>query len=367
MNHKRYIISIVFTAALLIVALNAVYGQFDFPEAVNDGDSLTAMRKEVEDLTIPYQRRLAVARQIKDQTGVLPWTPMSSKELGQRLYEQKATVKQYQSAFPQLRCVETQYFLLASDAPPAMYQEIQVLLDKLYNVLCEKFNVPFVEPAQESFTGKNRRSKSGAGSVKPMRKNIWQAKCVVVVFMKGSDFELFESRFFQQKVSSATRGMCHQFTDGKITIACRFKDDKFNLYSSLTHETTHGFSFMHRAAAPLPLWLNEGVSDWTARTLVPQATLCPVKQKQAVSVMQKTHSLGGMFHATGRLEPWQYGASAMIVNLLLKRNPGAFVDLINDVKDGVDVEQALIKHYNLDFAALANQLGRACGVAGVRQ
>ncbi|MBQ2620907.1 MAG: hypothetical protein IJF84_06165 [Thermoguttaceae bacterium] len=371
---KRFKVRIeiaVFIAVLLLTALVcpafAQFGGFEasqFEEPQNAAD-LTEMRQQIEDVTIPYQERLAVANKVKEITGRLPWTPMTSKEWNQRLYEQKATVKRYQAAFPKLRCSETRYFLFASDVPPQMYREIQALLDRMYGVLCDKFNVPFVDPQQEQ-EGAPAVEKRNASKSKPVRKNIWQAKCVVVVFMDESDYNQFETRFFNQKVSSGTKGLCHQMLDGTVTITCKFNKDKFNMYSSLVHETTHGFSFMRRVAYPLPLWLNEGVSDWTARTLVPQATTCPAKQKQAVAAMQKTHSLGGMFQATDHLDPWQYGAAAMTVNLLLKRNPGAFVNLIDDVKDGADVEQTLIKYYNLDFAALANLLGRACGIPGVK-
>ena len=366
---KRFTIRIKIAVYIVVLLLTSivcsVFAQFDDVANVQDDASLTEMRQQIEDLSIPYEQRLAVALKVREITGRLPWTPMTSKEWNKRLYDQKATVKQYQAAFPKLRCCETRYFLFASDASPQMYREIQALLDRMYGVLCDKFNVPFVDPDEEQ-AGASNREKRNASKSKPVRKNIWQAKCVVVVFMNESDYNQFETRFFNQKPSAGTRGLCHQMMDGNVTISCRFAGDKFNLYSSLVHETTHGFSFMHRIAYPLPLWLNEGVSDWTARTLVPQATTCPAKQKQAVAAMQKTHSLGGMFHATDHLDPWQYGAAAMTVNLLLKRNPGAFVHLIDDVKDGTDVEQTLIKYYNLDYAALANLLGRACGVPGVK-
>ena len=360
----RQIIIAVF--AVLLLSPLAAFAQFGFENAQNSSD-LTEMRQQIEDMSIPYQERLAIAYKVRDLTGRLPWTPMTSKEWNQRLYEQKATVKQYQAAFPKLRCVETQYFLFASDAPPQMYKEIQILLDRMYGVLCEKFNVPFITPSEGQENGSNVQRRKSASAGKAVRQNIWQAKCVVVVFMNDSDYSQFEMRFFNQKVSSGTKGLCHQMVDGRVTISCRFSGDKYNLYSSLVHETTHGFSFMRRVAYPLPLWLNEGISDWTARTLVPQATVCPTKQKQAVAAMQKTHSLGRMFHATDHLDPWQYGAAAMTVNLLLKRNPSAFVHLIDDVKDGTDVEETLIKYYKLNYDELANQLGRACGIAGVKQ
>lgn len=366
---KRLTIQIETAVFIVVLLLTAVacpaFAQFGGIEEPQNAADLTEMRQQIEDLSIPYDQRLAVALKVREITGRLPWTPMTSKEWNQRLYEQKATVKRYQAAFPKLRCVETRYFLFASDVPPQMYREIQALLDRMYDVLCDKFNVPFVDPKDEQ-EGASAVEKRNASKSKPVRKNIWQAKCVVVVFMNESDYNQFEMRFFNQKPSAGTKGLCHQMLDGTVTITCKFNKDKFNMYSSLVHETTHGFSFMHRVAYPLPLWLNEGVSDWTARTLVPQATTCPAKQKQAVAAMQKTRSLGGMFHTTDHLDPWQYGAAAMTVNLLLKRNPGAFVNLIDDVKDGADVEQTLLKYYNLDYAALANQLGRACGIAGVK-
>ena len=100
----RQIIIAVF--AVLLLSPLAAFAQFGFENAQNSSD-LTEMRQQIEDMSIPYQERLAIAYKVRDLTGRLPWTPMTSKEWNQRLYEQKATVKQYQAAFPKLRCVET--------------------------------------------------------------------------------------------------------------------------------------------------------------------------------------------------------------------------------------------------------------------
>ena len=121
--------SAVFAAVLLLTEVVCpAYAQFGGFADAQDSADLTEMRQQIEDASIPYEQRLAAALKVREITGRLPWTPMTSKEWNQRLYEQKSTVKRYQAAFPKLRCSETRYFLFASDAPPQMHQEIQALV-----------------------------------------------------------------------------------------------------------------------------------------------------------------------------------------------------------------------------------------------
>lgn len=323
---------------------------------------------QIENLDIPYQQRRLIAYEIKTKTGVLPWTPLDSEAEKERLAEQKKLIKEYQAAFPALKCYETRYFLFASDAPPAVYKEITGILDKMYGLLCVNFGIPKVDvqPSDSDSDSEASGAKKSKSAVsKKEWKNIWQAKCIVVVFMKDSDYNRFEAQFFENAPPSSIQGLCHQRTDGRVVITCKSSSDKFNFLSTLVHETTHGFTFMHKSAEQLPSWLSEGISDWCAGTIVKQATSVSNKQKTAIATMRQKGSLGGIFYKE-QIDTWQYGAASLMVSLMLKTNSKAFIHLINDIKSGQEPQAALQKNYHVGFPEFARALGRFCGAPNLK-
>lgn len=365
----------------------------DLDEALGDSDDKSGDDSNVEtktdadassrqDLSVPYAERLQQNVMKYRQTGVLPWTELDFPEYKRRLEEQRAQVKEFQQAFPQLKTYETRYFILATDAPPAVFRHIVLTLDNMYALLCKSFGITQIEEGSaEDFA--LQMTKSGneikesnpedeeveESDVKPAKKekkkprakkiwkNIWQAKCTIVVFMNEMDYNRFEMRFFKAVVPSNVRGLCHQNMKGEVLISCKSTENPLDFYSVLVHETTHGFVWMHRSAKSLPTWFNEGIAEWCAAMTVPQSKSIPIKQRAGLDRIRQTGSLGGLFSLPD-IAAWQYGIASMMVDMILKSNSKIFIELINGIKDGEDPQECFKKHYKVDYEQFARVFGR---------
>lgn len=341
---------------------------------------------------LPYAVRFQKNYDSYRKTGVLLWTDLDLPEYRRRLEEQRTQIKDFQKTFPRLKSYETRYFILVSDAPPAVFRHIVLTLDNMYALLCKSFGIPKIEEGSaedlasqleksvKSTTGTDglenadedtdedadvKKDKKKKGKAKQIWKNIWQAKCTVVVFMNESDFNRFEMQYYQTSVPPTIRGLCHQNTFGNVLISCKSTENPLDFYAVLVHETTHGFVWMHRSAKSLPTWLNEGIAEWCSGMIVTQSKSLPLKQRAGLDRIKQTGSLDGLF-VLQDIAAWQYGIASMMTDTILKSNPKVFIELINGIKSGEDPQECLKKYYKVDYEQFARVFGRRIGVPGLR-
>jgi hypothetical protein len=73
--------------------------------------------------------------------------------------------------------------------------------------------------------------------------------------------------------------------------------------------------------------------------------------------MQRQRNMGGNFFTTENLQGWQYGIATSLTNLLIRSNPTAFRDMIDQIKAGKEWRAALKATYNVTPEELALQFG----------
>jgi hypothetical protein len=271
--------------------------------------------------------------------------------LGETDEQTQAAMKYYEElfgkareAYPQLNLVrhETTYFVVYTDLPLNQIGGYVANLDAMYQQLCVLFGVP-------------------------ADTNIWLGKCPVFAFTSYAAFEAFEAQFLGAQVTPGIAGLHHGFSDGRVVITCQRGDDPVHFAVVLVHETAHGFLHRVRSSCRVPLWLNEGLSDWVAGVTVPASQETAVRMQEALPILRQTGSLGGQFLVSdGQLTPWQYGVAATMVQFLLSTDPNAFRAMITAIKEGYDWEAALELTYGLKPDDLAMAYGRALGLPQLR-
>jgi hypothetical protein len=132
----------------------------------------------------------------------------------------------------------------------------------------------------------------------------------------------------------------------------------------LVHETSHGFIHRYKTSIDVPPWMNEGIADWVAGTVVGKLDDdVQSRQLDAIEQIRATRTLGGNFFANNAdLSSWQYGTASSMVEMLLRVDPKKYRKLVDNVKEGLDSEAALRDAYGIGFAELTEQYGRLAGV-----
>jgi hypothetical protein len=248
-----------------------------------------------------------------------------------------------QTLFPNLPLTrtETKYFVVYTDMPAQQVGGYVANLDSMYAQLCTLFGVP-------------------------PDTNIWQGKCPVFAFREKAAFLEFEARLMNNPSAETAAGLNHAYSDGKVVIACVRGDDPVFFAAVLVHETAHGFVHRMRSSVRVPLWLNEGLSEWVSAVVVPQSPHVANRMQEALPRLRGTGRLGDNFFGDeGPLERWQYGVAATLVQFLLSSDANAFRALVTAIKEGQRWERALELTYGLTPVELGAAYGRTLGIPGL--
>lgn len=270
------------------------------------------------------------------------WPELTEKEQEEWVARHKTWLQEVSAKMPgvPLQLVETKYYLFYTDMPPETVGIFIAYLDSMYDELSRAFGIP-------------------AG------KNIWCGKCVVVAFQEQDTFQAFEEVMFENRGETA-QGLCHGVSDGKVIISCwKGKQDIF-FANLLVHETSHGFIHRWMSTVHVPSWVNEGIADWVAATVVKDKEV-QRRQKAAIQRIQQTGSLGGtFFEESGTIESWHYGVASSLVELMLRIDHTRYREFLTGIKEGISSEESLQKAYGMTQEQLVQKYGALAGVPNLR-
>ena len=236
--------------------------------------------------------------------------------------------------------IETKYYLFYTDMAPQTVGIYIAYLDAMYEELCRAFGIP---PG----------------------KNIWCGKCVVVATESKEAFDEFETLAYGQS-KDGVQGLCHSARDGNVVITVWKGKQQIFFANVLVHETAHGFLHRWKSTVHIPSWINEGVADWVAATVVKDKAV-PRRQKDAVERVRQTGSLGGnFFDESQNIEPWQYGVASSLVEMLLRQDATKDRALLTGIKEGLSSDESLKAAYNLTPEELIRAYGTLAGVPNLR-
>ena len=299
-----------------------------------DGDD-DARRKEKEAERLEYFKK----------TGVWLWPELTAKEQEENLAKEKEFVHKVAKNFSSLhmQLYETRHFLFLTDLPPQWVEVYTSCLDAMHNQLCLAYAVK----------DKDR---------------VWLGgKLPVIAFADRSSFEECEKTFFEHAVDgSLVQGLAHNASTGEVAVTCHCGKDPYYFAAVLVHETTHGFNHRYKSAVQLPSWLDEGIADWTAMTVVKKNTAVARKVQVGLTQAKQQGNLGGNFFGDGRLEGWQYGIASSMVEFLLRSNGKSFRKMLDAIKQGTKWRAALKEAYGVTPAELTVAYGRTVGIPDLR-
>ncbi len=284
------------------------------------------------------RRNAAVAAKL-EESGEQFWDPLSESDQKKYVDEGKEFLQKTVAHFPTLplQLYETQYFLFLTDMPPAQVQPYINQLDKMNETLGQSFGFA---PGH----------------------NVWRGKAVVVVFVSEAAFAEFEQSIMGTSVPSGVQGLCHQVSDGRVTVACYRGDSPDFLAVVLVHETAHGYVHRYKSTKDIPVWLNEGIADWIAGVAVSSSPEVSQRQREAAEQLRQSGTFGRQFFSADSLERWQYGAGSAIVQLMINENRQLFQLFFNGIKEGLTWQDSLMRSYGMTPEELARAYGLSIGI-----
>ncbi len=264
---------------------------------------------------------------------VNPWPQLSPEKREAAVAEMRADADNaLKRAGLALQPVETDRFIVFSDAPRSDTALWAFELDRVYAALTRRFNLP--EEAE-----------------------VFWGKAVIFVFTERDRFVLVEAEAFRQLASPAVDGMCHP-VGPKVFINFHRQPDDELLMDGLIRETVHGFMHRYRSPKRLPAWANEGIADYFASALAMNSHPDLDRRSLGLRFVRAGGNIGAAMdlnHADGTWPgPDGIGRSigSMMIELMIREQPAGFVKWVNAIKAGKDWEKALRQ----DFGATRERL-----------
>lgn len=269
------------------------------------------------------------------------WGALTDEQMTEAVEGHKAFARRTEKELNiRLQGFETKYFLFVTDLPPAEADKWAKLLDKMYNKLCDMFDVD-------------------RGT------NIWRGKCLVFTFADAENYRRFQ-RTMHKTDPGWSMGMCHNFGDGAVHIAFYRANDEMAFAKVLVHEATHGFLHRYRTPKHIVSWANEGLAEVVSEQLVPDSRSVAGREKQAIAQMREKQSVGADFFADKQIEPWQYGVASLLTKFMISQNRKGYIAFVNAIKDGAEVDDAFTDAYGAGRERVLHVFGREHRIHNLR-
>jgi hypothetical protein len=271
------------------------------------------------------------------ENGETPWPVLTTAEHQAAEKAAREEIRKIQAAYPGMQLYETHEFFFLSNMPREQVVPYAASLDKMFDLMCGMYGIKPGTP-------------------------IWKGKCLVVAFVEQRDFLTFETSFMKNPNAQGAQGICHQSSDGDVTMAC-FRGNSPQYFGQvLVHETSHGFIHRYRTMARLPSWANEGMADWIAQALVSYEGGVKHRRLEAIEKMRQTRSLGGLLQDG----PLDYGIATNLTDFLIQKDKAKYAQWVNGIKEGQSWEQSLKTSYGVTSDQLITAFGQAIGIPTLR-
>jgi hypothetical protein len=232
-----------------------------------------------------------------------------------------------------IRLVESDHFLIWTDWGPREQTKLTHWCESMYAALCARFGLDANE-------------------------DIFLAKCPVFCFRSKARFRKFARDFDGYDAKNAIGYTRSIEQNGHVHMAfARMGStpaDYDRFACTLVHEGTHAFLHRVYGFSLLPHWVNEGYAELTAERVL--GDRCPAGENATLLARQYARfdwPVGSILNRTSTIEIHEYPLAHSVVAYLEAKNPSRFANLIRDLKNGMDLKQALASNFDdLTFAGL---------------
>ncbi len=186
------------------------------------------------------------------------------------------------------------------------------------------------------------------------RDNIFVGRLPMFMFSRQTDFIRYANEYDGVPAGESVAGYFSGRTDGLGHMAMwkprpetsgdgARREAERRWGRVLVHEFVHAFVARYRTNGFIPRWLNEGLAEYIAHGVIPENNYFQIPREVAFAERDISILFDSNFMPGGGYYP----VMMSMVKLLIEGKPKAFLPYFNDIKDGMDPEDALRKHYGV--------------------
>jgi hypothetical protein len=172
------------------------------------------------------------------------------------------------------------------------------------------------------------------------------------MFVKHADFIKYAKNIDQFQVPDTWQGYYSPHSDGTGHLLMwkpdvkKWGDQAERVWATvLTHEFTHAFVARYRTNRRIPRWLNEGVAEVIALGEFPR----PAAHASAKAQAKRKFDFQALFDDAKLPAGDMYPVMQTMVEFLISQDRKKFLKFFDDLKEGMDPEAALTKHFYMGY------------------
>jgi hypothetical protein len=225
--------------------------------------------------------------------------------------------------------IQTPHFIIFTDWDPREHQFLKDNCEGAYAAVSKQFDIP-------------------------VKENVFVGKLPVYMFAKRADFANYALKFDNFPTRNTIAGYYQGRSDG-VGHMVMWKPDvaRYGNVSAaerqwayvLTHEFTHAFVARYRTNKRIPRWLNEGLAEVIAHEQFPK----PESYQYAKYMANEKFDFEELFDDSKMPGGDMYPVMQTMVEALIRENRKEFLAMFNDIKDGMEPEEAMKKHYKAGY------------------
>lgn len=256
-------------------------------------------------------------------------TPEEDARQMERARQLAATCKHWRQGV--FRTIETPHFVIFHDWEPSEGDFLKQETEAAYSCIARFFEIPVSE-------------------------NVFVGKLALYMFSARKDFFDFTRNVARIDVKEDVDllGYYNPGVRHRLSFIAMWKPgDAVERRSKLkwgyvfAHELSHAFVARHRGSGRLPDWLNEGLAEMTAHTVLPDlATMARAKK-----VASQVSSIRPIF-AEGDMKDARWYPVMETAVRMLSKDRGKFLEMFDLIKAGTPGEEALRQIYGMDYGQL---------------
>ncbi len=221
---------------------------------------------------------------------------------------------------PNMHMVETAHCLIFTEWDRSNDKPLAEICERMYRALSRQFDIP---PKQ----------------------NIWAGKCPIFIFWEKLHFVQFTQEVDRKRHASAAAYHV-QHRGGFCYIVMNRCEKRERFFEWLVHEATHAFLGRYMTNRRVPIWLNEGLAEYMAATLVPECNSAKEHEVAAKRAVKEKRDVRYVLKST-RLDYFGYGIAQSIVRFMIARDRRRFIRFVQLLKEGKKEDEALKLSYGL--------------------
>ena len=243
---------------------------------------------------------------------------------------------------PTMHLVETEHFLVFSAWNTLHDPALAKVCEEMYSLLRRQFNLAVTEP-------------------------VWIGKCPIYIFWEPAHFLRFTAEVDRVSRSNsrashadgyhATRSaFAHIVINGVRDFGSSQTEATRRFYEVLVHEGTHAFLNRYISGGSIAPWVEEGLADFIAATLVPMSEASRKHIEGARDGLRRPNLAARLFGKT-ELTSTDYGIAQSLVRYLIQTNAKAFIRFVGSMKKGATETDALAEAFGWSPGQLLKKWG----------